>query len=147
MQDAGQTVESPTSLLELVLTGDLASVAPVRDRIMHFLEEQGVADEEAIDILVALQEALVNAVLHGCKNDPSQIVRCSVEVDADAITIVIRDPGEGFESAAVTDVSDDGINLTNHGRGILLMRGLMDEVSYSRRGSQLTLKKRRRPQG
>jgi serine/threonine-protein kinase RsbW len=114
---------------------------------MHFLEEQGVADEEAIDILVALQEALVNAVLHGCKNDPSQIVRCSVEVDADAITIVIRDPGEGFESAAVTDVSDDGINLTNHGRGILLMRGLMDEVSYSRRGSQLTLKKRRRPQG
>lgn len=144
---AGQTVQSRAFALELALPGDSAAVAAARDRIMHFLEEHGVADEEAIDILVALQEALVNAVVHGCRNDPSQVIRCSVEVDADAVTIVIRDPGEGFESGAATDVSDDGINLTNHGRGILLMRGLMDEVSYSRGGSQLTLKKRRRPQG
>jgi serine/threonine-protein kinase RsbW len=147
LHDAGeQTVESRASGLELVLTGDSTAVPAVRDRIMDFLEEQGVADEEAIDILVALQEALVNAVLHGCKNDPSQVIRCWVEVDSDAVTIVIRDPGEGFESTAVTDVSDDGINLTNHGRGIFLMRGLMDEVSYSHGGSELTLKKQRRPQ-
>lgn len=147
MHDAGQTVESRASALELVLTGDSMAVAAARDRIMDFLEEQGVADEEAIDILVALQEALVNAVLHGCKNDPSQVIRCSVEVDAEAITIVIKDPGVGFDTAAVTDVSDDGINLTNHGRGIFLMRGLMDEVSYSHGGSELTLKKQRQPQG
>jgi serine/threonine-protein kinase RsbW len=133
--------------LELVLTGDSTAVPAARDRIMDFLEEQGVADEQAIDILVALQEALVNAVLHGCKNDPSQVVRCSVEVKAEAITIVVKDPGEGFETAAVTDVSDDGINLTNHGRGIFLMRGLMDEVRYSHSGSELTLKKLRQPQG
>jgi len=112
---------------------------------MDFLEEQGVADQEAIDILVALQEALVNAVLHGCKNDASQVVRCSVEVNPEAITIVVKDPGEGFETAAVTDVSDDGVNLTSHGRGIFLMRGLMDEVTYSHGGSELTLKKRRQP--
>jgi len=147
LHDAGQTVESRASALELVLTGDSMAVAAARDRIMDFLEEQGVADEEAIDILVALQEALVNAVLHGCKNDPSQVIRCSVEVDAEAITIVIKDPGVGFDTAAVTDVSDDGINLTNHGRGIFLMRGLMDEVSYSHGGSELTLKKQRQPQG
>ena len=147
MHDAGQTVESRASALELVLTGDSMAVAAARDRIMDFLEEQGVADEEAIDILVALQEALVNAVLHGCRNDPSQVIRCSVEVDAEAITIVIKDPGVGFDTAAVTDVSDDGINLTNHGRGIFLMRGLMDEVSYSHGGSELTLKKQRQPQG
>lgn len=146
MHDAGQTVESRASVLELVLTGDSTAVAAARDRIMDFLEEQGVAGEEAIDTLVALQEALVNAVLHGCKNDPSQVVRCSVEVDAEAITIVIKDPGEGFETAAVADVSDDGINLTNHGRGIFLMRGLLDEVTYSHGGSEITLKKQRRPQ-
>lgn len=147
MHDAGQTVESRASVLALVLTGDSMAVAAARDRIMDFLEEQSVTDEEAIDILVALQEALVNAVLHGCKNDPSQVIRCSVEVDAEAITIVVKDPGEGFDTAAVTDVSDDGINLTNHGRGIFLMRGLMDEVSYAHGGSELTLKKLRQPQG
>jgi serine/threonine-protein kinase RsbW len=145
LHEAGQTVESRASVLELLLTGDSTAVPAARDRVMDFLEERGVADEEAIDVMVALQEALVNAVLHGCKNDPSQIVRCSVEVDSETVTIMIRDPGEGFESAAVTDVSDDGINLTNHGRGILLMRGLMDEVSYSHAGSELTLKKHRHP--
>lgn len=147
MHDAGQTVESPASALELVLTGDSTAVAAARDRIMDFLEQQGVTDEEAIDTLVTLQEALVNAVLHGCRNDPSQVIRCSVQVDTEAITIVIKDPGEGFDTAAVTDVSDDGINLTNHGRGIFLMRSLMDEVSYSHGGSELTLKKQRQPQG
>ena len=146
MPDAARTLESRASVLDLTLTGDLAAVAPVRDRIMGFIEERGVADEQAIDIMVALQEALVNAVLHGCKNDPSQVIRCSVEVDSDAVTIVIRDPGEGFESAAVTDSSDDGVNLTNHGRGIFLMRGLMDEVGYSHGGSEITLKKQRHPQ-
>ena len=147
MHEAGQTVESRASVLELVLTGDSTAVPAVRDRIMDFLEHQGVGDELAIDILVALQEALVNAVLHGAKNDPSQVIRCWVEVDAEAVTIVIRDPGNGFDTAAVTDVSDDGINLTNHGRGIFLMRGLMDEVGYAHGGSELTLKKRRRRQG
>ena len=147
MHEAGQTVESRASVLELVLTGDSTAVPAVRDRIMDFLEHQGVGDEQAIDILVALQEALVNAVLHGAKNDPSQVIRCWVEVDAEAVTIVIRDPGNGFDTAAVTDVSDDGINLTNHGRGIFLMRGLMDEVGYAHGGSELTLKKRRRTQG
>ncbi len=139
-------MESPASVLELVLTGDSTAVAAARDRIMDFLEQQGVTDEEAIDILVTLQEALVNAVLHGCRNDPSQVIRCSVQVDAEAITIVIKDPGEGFDTAAQTDVSDDGINLTNHGRGIFLMRSLMDEVSYSHGGSELMLKKQRQPQ-
>ena len=146
MHEAGQTVESRASVLELVLTGDSTAVPAVRDRIMDFLEHQGVGDELAIDILVALQEALVNAVLHGAKNDPSQVIRCWVDVDAEAVTIVIRDPGNGFDTAAVTDVSDDGTNLTNHGRGIFLMRGLMDEVSYAHGGAQLTLKKLRRPQ-
>ena len=146
MHEAGQTVESRASVLELVLTGDSTAVPAVRDRIMDFLEHQGVGDELAIDILVALQEALVNAVLHGAKNDPSQVIHCWVAVDAEAVTIVINDPGEGFETTAVTDASDDGINLTNHGRGIFLMRGLMDDVSYARGGSELTLKKLRRRQ-
>lgn len=146
MHDAGQTVESRAAVLELLLTGDSTAVAAARDRIMDFLEQHGVADEEAIDILVALQEALVNAVHHGCRNNPSQVIRCSVEVDAEAIAIVVKDPGEGFDTAVVTDVSDDGTNLTNHGRGIFLMRGLMDEVSYSHGGSELTLKKVRQPQ-
>lgn len=143
MQEAGPTVKAQAASLQFVFTGDSAAMTAARDRIMDFLHEQSVAEQEEIDILVALQEALANAVLHGCQNDPSKVVRCSVEVDAEVITIVIKDPGPGFDIEAACDADNDQPNLSEHGRGICLMRGLMDEVSYRDGGSEVTLKKRR----
>ena len=142
MPQTDQPVEAQAARLQFVFTGDSAAMTAARDRIMDFLHEQGVGEPEEIDILLALQEALANAVLHGCKNDPSQVVRCSVDIDADTITIVVADPGEGFDADTVCGGGDEP-NLTEHGRGICLMRGLMDEVSYSHRGAEVTLKKLR----
>jgi len=136
-------VENETLVSEFVFTGDLAAMIAVRDRIMDFLHEHCVDEQQEIDIMIALQEGLANAVLHGTRNDPSKVVRCSVDVTPEGITIVIRDPGQGFDTAAATDSTDDGTNLTQHGRGIHLMRSLMDEVSYRHGGSELRLKKLR----
>ena len=143
MSGSGQSVENETLVSEFVFTGDSAAMIAVRDRIMDFLHEHCVDEQQEIDIMIALQEGLANAVLHGTRNDPSKVVRCSVDVTPEAITIVIRDPGQGFDTAAATDSTDDGTNLTQHGRGIHLMRSLMDEVSYRHGGSELRLKKLR----
>ena len=115
-----------------------------RDRVMDFIHEHCASEQEEIDILVALQEGLANAVLHGCRSDPAKAIRCSVEINPEAIAILIRDPGRGFDISAAMP-SGDGTNLTEHGRGILLMRSLMDEVSYRRGGTELLLRKRRTP--
>jgi serine/threonine-protein kinase RsbW len=136
-------VEHEALASEFAFTGDLAAMIAVRDRIMDFLHEHCVDEQQEIDIMIALQEGLANAVLHGTRNDPSKVVRCSVDVTPEAVTIVIRDPGQGFDTAAATDSTDDGTNLTQHGRGIHLMRSLMDEVSYRHGGSELRLKKLR----
>jgi serine/threonine-protein kinase RsbW len=136
-------VEHEALASEFAFTGDLAAMIAVRDRIMDFLHEHCVDEQQEIDIMIALQEGLANAVLHGTRNDPSKVVRCSVDVTPEAITIVIRDPGQGFDTAAATDSADDGTNLTQHGRGIYLMRSLMDEVIYRHGGSELRLKKLR----
>ena len=143
MSGSGQSVEHEALASEFAFTGDLAAMIAVRDRIMDFLHEHCVDEQQEIDIMIALQEGLANAVLHGTRNDPSKVVRCSVDVTPEAITIVIRDPGQGFDTAAATDSTDDGTNLTQHGRGIHLMRSLMDEVSYRHGGSELRLKKLR----
>ncbi len=116
-------------------------MTPARNAAVEFIHQRCFNEELEIDIMIALQEALANAVLHGCHNDPSKTVRLSVTVDSSAITIVIKDPGNGFETAAAADSSDEGANLTEHGRGILLMRSLMDEVTYRHRGSEVQLKK------
>ncbi len=139
-------MEHETLASEFVFTGDPAAMIAVRDRIMDLLHEHCDDEHQEIDIMIALQEGLANAVLHGSGNDPSKIIRCLVDVTPEAITIVIRDSGQGFDTAAATDSADDGTNLTQHGRGIHLMRRLMDEVSYRHGGSELHWKKLRAPQ-
>ncbi len=143
MSGSSQSVEHDALACEFVFTGDPAAMIAVRDRVMDFLHEHCADEQQEIDIMIALQEGLANAVLHGCRNDPSKVIRCYVDVTPEAITIVITDPGEGFDTAAVIESTGVGTNLTQHGRGINLMRGLMDEVSYRRGGSELHLKKLR----
>jgi serine/threonine-protein kinase RsbW len=128
---------------EVTFAGDTEAMFAARDEIMQFLNAHGVDGEVEIDMLVALQEALANAVVHGCGNDSAKTVHCTVEVDSSEINLVVRDPGAGFDAYSDGEL-EDGTNLTNHGRGILLMRSLMDEVSYRHHGSEVHLKKFRR---
>jgi serine/threonine-protein kinase RsbW len=127
---------------EFAFPGDTNAMFAARDEIMQFLNANGVGGDEEIDILVALQEALANAVVHGCGNDPAKTVHCHVQGDDAEINLAVRDPGPGFDVYA-GDEFEDGTNLTNHGRGILLMRSLMDEITYHHRGSEIHLKKLR----
>jgi serine/threonine-protein kinase RsbW len=132
-------VERQAFSKEFIFPGDSDSMVAARGAVMDFLHKHCSCEQVEIDILIALQEALANAVLHGCKSDAGKTIRCSVSVDPSAITIAISDPGPGFDVDAA--IVPSGPNLTGHGRGISLMRGLMDEVIYRRGGSEVEMKK------
>ncbi|HKD83250.1 MAG TPA: ATP-binding protein [Terriglobales bacterium] len=135
-----ESVEPRTLAREFVFPGTLGAMNAARDCIMDFIHEQKIAEQDETDILIALQEALANAVLHGARNHPEKLIRCSVEFNPSAITITVKDPGEGFDTSAST-TTDVAINLTEHGRGMHLMRSLVDEVTYADHGSEVRLKK------
>ncbi len=116
-------------------------MAAARHAVMDFVKPYLGSELEEIDVLIALQEALANAALHGCHNDPGKAIHCSVEVDPSGVTITIRDPGPGFDVDAVTQSAAAGANVTEHGRGITLMRSVMDEVAYRDGGSEVRLRK------
>jgi serine/threonine-protein kinase RsbW len=143
LPEAQQHTEERALTREFMLPGDLDSVAPARDAIVEFIREYCTDEQQEIDVFLALQEALANATLHGCQNDSSKLVRCTVEITPSAMTFDIRDPGPGFETESAADEAEDGTNLTEHGRGIYLMRSLMDQVSYRQRGSEVLMKKLR----
>jgi len=128
---------------EFVFPGDPASIAPARDAVVQFVHEHCSDEQQEIDIFLTLQEALANAILHGCGGDAGKRVHCTVEITPSSFSFVIRDPGQGFDTDNPADEAEDGTNLTQHGRGIHLMRSLMDEVSYRRNGTELRLKKMR----
>jgi len=141
LQETQAWTEQQAITRDFVFRADSEAMIATRDAIIDFLRAHGIGEKEEIDILVALQEALANAVLHGCGNDSSKFVRCAVEIDPSAVRIVVRDPGPGFNTSLATDASENAVNLTEHGRGICLMRSLMDEVTYRHGGSEVELKK------
>ena len=126
---------------EFECPGDLASVAESRERVMQFVCEHCPDEEDQIDILVALQEALANAALHGCGDNAAKTIHCVVEVSAAEITISVRDPGPGFD-LALADADSFAAGTQSNGRGICLMQSLMTEVTFARGGSELKLRKR-----
>ncbi len=140
MQEALRSIE-PTLCREFLCPGDLNSLPPARDSIMQLVEEHCLDEQKQIDIMIALQEALANAIVHGCGNDARKTVSCTVEITPSAFTFCVRDPGPGFDTAGAADSTEDGTNLTQHGRGLYLIRSLMDEVSYRHHGSELVMKK------
>ncbi len=146
MPEAGPSTDKRAFSVDFVFAGDAATITSGRDAVMEFLAGHGISEDEEIDLLVALQEALANAVVHGCRDDRNKKIECTVNVDASEINIVIRDPGPGFNTS-IGDSAEDGTNLTQHGRGIMLMRSLMDEITYRQGGSELHMKKLRGTRG
>lgn len=90
-------------------------------------------------LLLCLDEAIVNAMIHGNEGDPSLEITVQVGHDAstDRWVIVVDDQGEGFTPDSVPDVNDPDSLLLEHGRGILLMTEWLDELTYYNGGSTI----------
>ena len=83
----------------------------------------------ALNVPVALTEALANAILRGNRENAQKRVRVHAEVDRDALVVDVTDEGDGFDLDACTRDPADPRNLTDeNGRGLYLMRHLMDSV-------------------
>ncbi|HUF76020.1 MAG TPA: ATP-binding protein [Longimicrobiales bacterium] len=92
-----------------------------------------------LNFRVGLTEALSNAMLYGNSRDPSKRVLVEIAFELGRIQARVTDQGAGFDPAAVPDPTRPE-NLTRAcGRGLFLMRKLMDEVWYNDRGNQVTL--------
>lgn len=135
---------SSTCELNIVIPADVESMAIVRDRVNELLESKNWSEEEIDNVDLALDEALTNAIRHGCKNDPTKEVQCLVSFDdSGELSLVIRDPGSGFDPSVVPDPREPRNLLKLGGRGVLLINRLMDIVEYSDEGRQLSMRKRR----
>ncbi len=92
-----------------------------------------------LNFRVGLTEALSNAMLYGNGHDPSKRVRVEISVDNGAITARITDQGCGFDPAAVPDPTAPENLMKPGGRGLFLMRELLDEVKFNDEGNCVTL--------
>lgn len=96
-----------------------------------------------LNFRVGVSEALANAMIYGNGSDPDKRVRVEVELSPEAVALQVRDEGEGFDAGVVPDPTLPENLDRPGGRGIFLIRELMDEVQYSPPGNCVRMVLRR----
>ncbi len=125
------------------------------DRLLSFAREFAAQLPETArhEIMLALREILMNAMEHGAKFNPDQVVEVNAIRTARTMTFRVRDPGAGFRKEAITHAAyaNPSGDLTAHiiqrneqgmragGYGMLLAAGTVDELIYNETGNEVIL--------
>jgi serine/threonine-protein kinase RsbW len=127
----------------MVIASELDQVSTVQDRIAEHLKSCDFDERVIFGIRLALEEALVNAIKHGNRQDRTKKVRIEFRERQDRIEIGIADEGPGFNPDQVADpLAAENLDRPS-GRGLLLMRHYMSEVTYHPPGNRVTMSKLR----
>ena len=90
-------------------------------------------DDNAFNkLLVATTEAVNNSIVHGNKRNPNKTVTVTVEVENKTIIVSVKDEGAGLDLSALPNPLSEENILRENGRGVFLMRSLMDDVKFEK---------------
>lgn len=117
--------------LELSIPSNPDLTAEVDRRIEDLTVRTGYDQGMRGDIMIAVNEAVKNAILHGNRCDESKQVIITCMCSSDMFRIHICDCGRGFDPDALPDPRNPDNLLKENGRGILMIKALMDEVEFN----------------
>ena len=116
------------------------------DGVLDYLNERmlqlGIVNDDDSEVLIALDEAIVNAIKHGNKCDPRKAVHIVAEFTHEGVRFTVTDEGAGFALEKVPDPTQPCRLLEPSGRGLLLINHIMDEVCFNPCGNRLEMFKR-----
>jgi serine/threonine-protein kinase RsbW len=121
-------MEPEASVIEVILESNLANVERAEEAARSVSAKVGFDEEAEFHIEMAVHEAVINAIHHGNKEDPSKKVYIRFFVFEDGVEIHVRDEGRGFDPSILPDPLARENILNVSGRGIFLVRKFMDEV-------------------
>jgi serine/threonine-protein kinase RsbW len=124
----------------LELQSDLRLIENAVSLLVERCREWGFAGSRlTLNLRVSVAEALANAMIYGNGRDPEKRVRVEVDLTPEQVALVVRDEGDGFDPRDVPDPTlPENLERTG-GRGIFLIRELMDEVDYTGCGNCVRL--------
>jgi len=114
----------------LVMASRFENIEVAERTLLDLCGRAGCKADEEYWLLTALREALANAVRHGNRQNPDQVVRVFLTIENSTATIRVEDEGDGFEPANVPDPTTPENLLRPSGRGIFYMRQFMNRVEF-----------------
>ncbi len=131
--------KSDSSALDVA--NDRAEIDRAIERVSQSLERFGYDKASRFAIKLSVQEGLANALFHGHKDLPPSVpVRLEYTVTPDEVQIIIQDQGPGFDPGVVPDPTLDENLERPCGRGIMLIRAYMSDVSFNKQGNRVIMR-------
>ena len=128
--------------IEFELPSDLGLMNGVLEYLQERVSKLGLISPDRSNLFIALDEAFVNAVKHGNKNDPKKLLKITAELSPNEACFTVEDEGEGFDINEIPDPCDPANLFRTSGRGVLLIYNIMDEVEYNAQGNRVKMVKR-----
>ncbi len=115
---------------EIVCKSDPREIPKVEKFLTKVNRKAHLDDGTMYRLLVATTEAVNNAILHGNKQNPRKLVHVACQISGHVLTMSVRDSGRGFDPESLANPLADENLLKESGRGIFLIRSLIDNVSF-----------------
>ncbi len=125
-------VDGESQTVELNSNPD--SISVVERMIEEVRDKYNVSEDMYGNMLVAITEAVTNAIYHGNKSDPSKKVNVAIQHNPHSITFTVTDQGPGFDFYNLPDPTSPENIEKECGRGIFLMKHLTDQLIFSENG-------------
>ena len=113
----------------------------LRGQTYALAQELRLCSRRVSDVEIALREALANAIIHGNHEDRRKHVHVTCRCEPEEISIAVKDEGKGFDPNTLPDPTAPENIGSIHGRGIHVMKALMDEVRFEEGGVVVHMRK------
>ncbi|MDD4957209.1 MAG: ATP-binding protein [Candidatus Omnitrophica bacterium] len=128
-------------MIKAILKNDVAMLKDISRQLVEELKNMKVKEEIVFDVRLAFEEALRNAMIHGNRLDPGKKVKVEADMREQYVVISIEDEGSGFDPDSLPDPTLERNLLREGGRGVFLIKKLMDEVIYENNGKKVRMVK------
>lgn len=130
---------------QVCFSSDIGKLRDILREIMVRLkyEISAVSDDALFDLRVVFSELLVNAIIHGNKDNPSKKVVLTLQIDGGTVMSTIKDEGEGFDFPRFQNyisVSSEDIE-SESGRGLMIVNSLTDSLQFNGSGNEVEFTK------
>ena len=129
----------PTKYQTLKINSNGQSLRLVERLIEDVCQVYGVNEDCYGNMLIAVTEAVNNAIHHGNQDDPEKVVRIGFESDNSKLVFSITDEGKGFDYSSLPDPTDPANLDKVSGRGVFLMQNLSDSIAFEQDGRRVLL--------
>jgi serine/threonine-protein kinase RsbW len=110
----------------LILQSKRSEINKLENLLFTLNEFYGIDQERFINFHIAVSEALINAIVHGNKENPEKRVLVDIYENDDSLEVVVKDEGEGFNVNKLPDPTESENLHKEHGRGVYIMKMLTD---------------------